>query len=128
MKQAGYLNIGKKKLHFTHLIFICVGLVLIGYITFGSVESAIIAKKGTPTIAKIEKVEARGSKGVKHYYYRYTVKNKTFTGKALYLSNNVGDQVEILFLQNRPHKNRVKSRLEKTYGYFLRKNSNLTQD
>ena len=124
-KKAGYLRLGKKNVHFIHLILMVFGLFVIVYITKGSVESAYIAKFGIETEGEIVNITKRGSKGVEDFYYQFSHNNKIYTGKTLYLSKKVGDRVNILFIADNPQKNRVKERLKKTYNIFLKNNPNL---
>lgn len=124
-KKAGYIKIGKRKIHLIHLLLIGFCLFVIVYITKGSVESAYIANMGIETKGKIVNITNRGSKGVEDYYYQFSYNNKTYSGKTLYLSKKIGDEVEVLFIVDNPQKNRVKERLEKTYSLFLKNNRNL---
>lgn len=124
-KKAGYVRLGKKNIHFIHLILMGFGLFVLVYITKGSVESAYIAKIGIETEGEIVNITKRGSKGVEDYYYQFLHNDKTYTGKTLYLSKKVGDKVNVLFIADNPQKNRVKERLKKTYNVFLKNNPNL---
>lgn len=126
--KTGYIKIGKKEIHIGHIFTICIGLVMFIYVLIGSIEAAFVAKNGNITKGVITSIVVRGSKGVKSYYYKFAYKNKYYSGKTLHLSKNVGDEVVILFIKTNPSKNRVKKRLESTYGIFLRMNPNLKND
>ena len=63
-----------------------------------------------------------------YWKLRFYYKNRDYSGKTLYLSKNVGDEVVILFIETDPSKNEVKEGLESTYGIFLRMNPNLKND
>jgi hypothetical protein len=125
IKKAGYIKIRKRNIHFIHLLLIGFGLFVIVYLTKGSVESAYIAKMGMETKGKITNITKRGSKGVEDYYYQFSYNNKTYSGKTLYLSKKIGEELEVLFIADNPQKNKVKERLEKTYNFFLKNNPNL---
>jgi hypothetical protein len=125
-KKVGYIKLGKRNIHFIHLLLIGFSLFALVYILEGSIESAYIAKIGIETKGKIINITTRGSKGVEDYYYQFSYNNRTYSGKTLYLSKKkIGDEVELLFIAANPKKNRVKERLEKTYNIFLKNNPNL---
>jgi len=123
--KAGYIKFGKRSIHFIHLILIAISLFFLGYIAKGSVQSAIIAQNGTTTKGKIIDIRKVGSKGNKEYYYHFSYESKTYTGKTLYISKNIGDDVLVLFIKDNPNKNTLLERLESTYKVFLNKNQNL---
>ena len=126
--KTGYIKIGKRRIHFIHLLEICITLAFFIYILLGSIEAAVVAKNGILTKGVITRITESGSRHIKSYHYRFSYKNRYYSGKELYLSKNVGDEVVILFIETDPSKNEVKEDLEGTYGIFLRMNPNLKND
>lgn len=124
-RKAGFIRLGKKNIHFIHLILMGFGLFVIIYGSIGSVESAYIAKVGIETEGEIIDVRKVGSKGNREFYYQFSHNNRIYKGRTLYLSKKVGDKVSILFIADNPQKNRVLERLKKTYNVFLKNNPNL---
>ena len=126
--KTGYIKIGKMGIHISHLITICIALPFFVYILIGSIEAAVVAKNGILTKGVITRITESGSRHVKSYHYRFSYKNRYYSGKVLSISKNVGDEVVILFIKTNPSKNEVKEDLEGTYGVFLRMNPNLKND
>jgi hypothetical protein len=123
-KKIGYIKIGRRHVHFVHLFMICIALLGFVYVLIGSIESAYIAKNGIETKGNITRIAKRGSKGGKVYSYQFSFDNRTYTGKALYLKLDIGDEVDVIFIPKNPNKNRVIDELIKTYGIFLKMNPN----
>lgn len=123
-----YINIFGRSIHFFHLVLIGFMLFAIGYIAKGSIESAYIAQNGILTKGIITDIRQSGSKGLEDYYYKFTYNGIDHSNLTLHLSKNIGDTVEVIFIKDNPTKNRLKERLVSTYGFFLRRNTNLKQD
>jgi len=124
-EKIGYIRIGKRKIHFLHLILIGIGLFFLIHISAGTIQTAFIAKNGIVTKGKIVDIRKIGSKGNREYYYQFSYKEKTYSGKTIYLSKKIGDEVEVIFIQDNPNKNKLIERLENTYKFFLKNNKKL---
>lgn len=87
----GYIKIGKKGIHISHLFTICIALSFFVYILIGSIEAAFVAKNGILTKVVITRITVGGTRDITSYHYRFSYKNRYYSGKTLYLSKNVGD-------------------------------------
>ena len=119
-----YINIFGRSIHFFHLVLIGFVLFAVGYIAKGSIESAYLAQHGVFTKGVITDIRQSGSKGVEDYYYKFNYNGIEYSNSTLHLTKDVGDTVEVVFIKDNPTKNRLKERIESTYGFFLKRNKN----
>lgn len=120
-----YIKVFGRSIHLFHIALIVLALLGISYITKSSIESAYIAKNGIKVKGVITDILKAGSKGVEDYYYKFSYNGVVYSNSTIHLSKNIGDSVVVIFLKDKPIKNKLEESLLKTYGFFLRRNPNI---
>ena len=107
--EGPYILLWSKRIHLTYVVLLTIAIYFLVH-SFGvTVENREIRKNGLKTIGVVYEIKKVGGKGIMRCYYNFNLGLNQYKGQTDNDYLKIGDTIGILYLLEKPEKNRAES-------------------